>query len=190
MVKAVKKTCDGGRVYNKRHYCLYCLKPFCKVARHLEYVHSSEREVADACNLTKGSRESKMHLDDLRLRGDFVHNAAVIKSGVKSGGSGQYKQPQKNLKGSDFMHCTYCQGLFSRNILWRHLKVCKLGPKKCIQKPGKNRVQSLCILSQPVPSDMTKTFYKTLSLMTTDKISNAVKKTTGAHYIGQPWSDG
>lgn len=27
------------RVYNKKHYCLYCSKPYAKMARHLENVH-------------------------------------------------------------------------------------------------------------------------------------------------------
>lgn len=180
VVKAVKKTGDGGRVYSKRHYCLFCLKPFSKMARHLEYVHSSKREVAEACKYPKGSKQRRMHLDDMHLRGDFVHNAAVIKSG--QGDLVPYKQPQKNSKGSEFMHCAYCQGLFSRNILWWHLKVCKLGPKNCVSKPGKNRIQSLCAFTQPVPSDITKIFHKTLSLMTTDDITTAVKEMTGAFY--------
>ncbi|KAM9443574.1 uncharacterized protein Hap1MRO34_024808 isoform 2-T2 [Clarias gariepinus] len=174
IVSSVKKKSDGARLYNKKHYCLFCLKSFCKMARHLEYVHSAEKPVASACNFPKGSKQRKMLLDDLRHRGNFVHNAAVIKSG--KGELVPIRQPSKKTKGSDFMHCAYCQGLFDRRALWRHMKSCKLGPTHFIPKPGKNHVQALCTYMQPVPSDISKSLWKTISHMNPDEITAAVKK--------------
>lgn len=48
---------DGKRVYNKRHYCLYCLKPYAKMARHLESAHIDKADVARALSFSKGSKE-------------------------------------------------------------------------------------------------------------------------------------
>lgn len=36
------------RVYDKRHYCLYCSKPYAKMARHLEHAHEDKSDVARA----------------------------------------------------------------------------------------------------------------------------------------------
>lgn len=38
VVSACQKR-GGNRVYDKRHYCLYCSKPYAKMARHLERAH-------------------------------------------------------------------------------------------------------------------------------------------------------
>ena len=115
VVSAVRRKCDGRRAYDKKHYCVFCLKPFSKMARHLQYVHSSEREVAIACSFPKGSKQRKLHLDNLRHRGNFVHNASVIKTG--KGELVPCKRPPKKAQGTDFMHCAYCQGLFTRKVL-------------------------------------------------------------------------
>ncbi|KAL0967830.1 hypothetical protein UPYG_G00257760 [Umbra pygmaea] len=45
-----RRTC---RVYNKKQYCLFCWKPFSKLARHLEFVHQNEVEVAKAVQFPK-----------------------------------------------------------------------------------------------------------------------------------------
>ncbi|KAL7842719.1 hypothetical protein SRHO_G00244080 [Serrasalmus rhombeus] len=183
VVNAVRRKCDGRRAYDKKHYCLFCLKPFSKMARHLQYVHSSEREVAIACSFPKGSKQRKMQLDNLRHRGNFVHNASVIKTG--KGELIPCKRPPKKAQGTDFMHCAYCQGLFTRNVLWRHMKVCKLGPEGFTPKPGKNRVQSLCAFTQPVPSHISKALWKALSLMHADEITAAVKNDSCIIQLGE-----
>ncbi|XP_076855742.1 uncharacterized protein LOC143510359 isoform X2 [Brachyhypopomus gauderio] len=183
VVNAVKRQCDGRRVYDKKHYCLFCLKPFSKIARHLQYVHSNEREVAVACSFPKASKQRKMHLDDLRRRGNYVHNAAVIKTG--NGELVPCKRPPKKAQGTDFMHCAYCQGLFTRIVLWRHVKVCKLRPEDCNAKPGKNRVQSLCAFTQPVPSHISKALWKTLSVMNADEITATVKNDSCIIQLGE-----
>ncbi|GAA6078014.1 uncharacterized protein LOC125141181 isoform X1 [Tachysurus ichikawai] len=173
VVNSVKRKHDGGRVYNKKHYCLFCFKPYNKMARHLEYVHSTEKEVAEGCQLPKGSMQRKMFFNDLRHRGNYVHNAAVMKSG--EGELVPYRQPQNQTEGTEFMHCAYCQGLFTRKVLWRHMKSCKLSTKDKISRPGKNRVQALCSYAQPVSSNISKALWKTISHMNLDEITAAVK---------------
>ena len=41
----------GKRVYNKRHYCLYCCVPYAKMARHLEHAHTDKSDVAKALKI-------------------------------------------------------------------------------------------------------------------------------------------
>lgn len=69
---------NGNRVYNKRHYCMYCSKPYAKMARHLQSAHQDKADVASALSFPKGSNERKKQLDYIRNRGNYVHNATVM----------------------------------------------------------------------------------------------------------------
>ncbi|MGL4897494.1 MAG: hypothetical protein ACRC31_03590 [Cetobacterium sp.] len=66
---------DGARVYNKKHYCLYCTKPYAKMARHLESSHANKLDVARALSFPKGSKERKEQLDYIRNNGNFAHKS-------------------------------------------------------------------------------------------------------------------
>lgn len=66
IVQKCKKKKGGGRVYNKRHYCLYCSKPYAKIARHLDQKHSNEEEVARAFSNPKGSAQRKLQISLIR----------------------------------------------------------------------------------------------------------------------------
>ncbi|XP_076871541.1 uncharacterized protein LOC143521916 [Brachyhypopomus gauderio] len=176
---------DGKRLYNKKHYCLFCLKPFSKMARHLEDVHSKEEEVAKACGFPKGSKQRRLHLDELRHRGNYMHNIAVLRSG--KGDLIPYKRPRGAVKPSDFMHCAHCQGLFTKKVLWRHMKMCKLRPEEHIPKPGKNRTLSLCAATQPAPPNVSPTLWATLSIMVPDDITEAVKNDSCVVQLGEYW---
>lgn len=122
-VNAITRTCDRRRACNKKLYCLFCSKPFTKMARDFEHVHSNKSDVANACSFPKGSKRRRLHLDYIRNKANYVNSISVLKSG--KGALIPYKQPAKKAKGDDFIHCTYCQGLFTRKILWRHMTVCK-----------------------------------------------------------------
>ena len=117
---------DGKRVYNKRQHCMYCSKPYAKISRHLESAHSNQMDVAKALSFPKGSKERKIKLDYLRKKGNYAHNATVLETG--KGQLVPCKRPPKQAQGVDFMHCAFCQGLFSRKTLWRHIRICKLKP--------------------------------------------------------------
>ncbi|XP_062852634.1 uncharacterized protein LOC134316234 isoform X2 [Trichomycterus rosablanca] len=172
-VNKTKRKQDGKRVYDKKHYCLFCTKPFSKMARHLEDIHSKEEEVSKACSFPKGSKQRRIYLDELRHKGNYIHNIAVLKSG--KGDLIPYKRPRGEVKASDFMHCAHCQGLFNKKVLWRHMKACKLSPKDYVPKPGKNRALSLCAINQPAPSNISPELWKVLSVMVPDKITDTVK---------------
>ncbi|XP_067234422.1 uncharacterized protein [Chanodichthys erythropterus] len=174
---------DGSRVYNKRHYCLYCSKPYAKMARHLESSHVNKSDVARALSFPKGSKERKQQLDYIRNRGNYAHNAAVMESG--EGELVPFKRPPKKVQGEDFMHCAYCQGLFTRKVLWRHMRSCRLKPQAVLPKPGKNRVQSMCTYTGPVPSNMSKQLWGVISAMNPDPITDIIKNDTVITDIGQ-----
>ncbi|XP_052445508.1 uncharacterized protein LOC127987297 isoform X1 [Carassius gibelio] len=182
VVSAYQKR-DGARVYNKRHYCLYCSKPYAKMARHLESSHENKSDVARALSFPKGSKERKNQLDYIRNRGNYAHNAAVMESG--KGELVPFKRPRKEVQGEDFMHCAYCQGLFTRKVLWRHMRTCRLQPQSDPPKPGKNRVQSMCTYTGPVPSNMTKQLWGVISAMNPDPITDIIKNDRVITDIGQ-----
>ncbi|KAL1274946.1 hypothetical protein QQF64_027760 [Cirrhinus molitorella] len=182
VVSAYQKS-GVGRVYNKRHYCLYCSKPYAKMARHLESSHAKESDVAKALSFPKSSKERKKQLDYIRNRGNYAHNAAVIETG--KGELVPYKRPPKEAQGKDFMHCAYCQGLFTRKVLWRHMRTCRLQPQSVPVKPGKNRVQSMCIYTGPVPSNMTKQLWEVISSMNPDPITDVIKNDKVIIDVGQ-----
>lgn len=173
----------GKRVYDKRHYCLYCRKPYAKMARHLERAHENKSDVAKALSFTKGSKERKKQLDYIRNKGNYAHNAAVMLSG--KGELVPSKRPLKKEQGSDFMHCAYCQGLYKRKVLWRHMRSCKLTPGSAAPKPGKNRVQSMCTYTGPVPSPMSKQLWEVISAMNPDPISDIIKNDQVIIDLGQ-----
>ena len=163
----------GSRVYDKKHYCLYCSKPYSKMARHLESAHGKELDVAKSLSFPKRSKERKMQLDYIRNRGNYAHNAAVMESG--KGELVAFKRPPKYAQGNDFMHCAYCQGLFTRKVLWRHMQSCRLKPGSIRSKPGKNRVQSMCTFTGPVPSLVSKKLWEVISAMNPGSITDQIK---------------
>ncbi|XP_037391636.1 uncharacterized protein LOC119263482 isoform X4 [Pygocentrus nattereri] len=173
----------GKRVYNKRQYCLYCCIPYAKMARHLEHAHQDKSDVAKALSFPKGSKERKTHLNYIRNRGNYAHNAAVMESG--KGKLVPFKRPPKEVQGNDFMHCAYCQGLFTRRVLWRHVRSCRLRPGSVAPKPGKNRVQSMCTYTGPVPSTISKQLWGVISAMNPDPITDIVKNDQVIIDVGQ-----
>ncbi len=48
--------------YKKIQYCVYCQKPYSKIALHLEFVHRNELEVAKAFSFDKRSKERRVRL--------------------------------------------------------------------------------------------------------------------------------
>ncbi len=182
VVSAYQKR-DGARVYNKRHYCLYCTKPYAKMARHLESSHENKSDVARALSFPKGSKERIKQLDYIRNRGNYAHNAAVMESG--KGELVPFKRPRKKAQGEDFMHCAYCQGLFTRKVLWRHMHTCRLQLQSVPPKQGKKRIQSMCTYTGPVPSNMTKQLWRVIGAMNPDPITDIIKNDRVITEIGQ-----
>ncbi|KAL7877387.1 hypothetical protein SRHO_G00040300 [Serrasalmus rhombeus] len=154
-----------------------------QMARHLEHAHQDKSDVAKALSFPKGSKERKTHLNYIRNRGNYAHNAAVMESG--KGKLVPFKRPPKEVQGNDFMHCAYCQGLFTRRVLWRHMRSCRLRPGSVAPKPGKNRVQSMCTYTGPVPSTISKQLWGVISAMNPDPITDIVKNDQVIIDVGQ-----
>ncbi|ROJ30524.1 Gastrula zinc finger protein XlCGF8.2DB [Anabarilius grahami] len=173
LIPAVVRKSNGSRMYNKRQYCLYCRSAVQKISRHLERAHSKEVEVSRALSFPKGSHQRKLQLEYLRNKGNFAYNAEVIKTG--SGILVPFKQPKEKCEGQDFIHCVYCQGLFMKRVLRRHMRSCKFKPSSVKSKPGKTSVQSLCAFAEPAHSAVSESVWMLVSNKTQDDISLEVK---------------
>ncbi|XP_051980871.1 uncharacterized protein LOC127642308 [Xyrauchen texanus] len=104
-------------------------------------------------------------------RGNFAHNTDVARNG--HGEMVACYRPKESKKAKDFIHCVYCQGLYNKRSLWKHLKNCPLKPKDDESK-GRKRVRSLCALKTPVGLEVSKGLKNILSIMNYDEVSRVV----------------
>ncbi|XP_028809080.1 uncharacterized protein LOC114763505 [Denticeps clupeoides] len=170
---SAEKSTRRPRSY-KKQYCLYCQKPYVKIARHLQFVHKKEPEVAEAFGCKKNSNERKRILNLLRNRGNFVHNTLVAQS--RTGTVVARKQPRTQRASDDFLHCMHCKGLFLRTCLWKHVRKCQHRPRGGQAAPGgKCRVQALAAFCNPVPFHVGRDIWKIACEMKHDEITRAVK---------------
>ncbi|XP_030609203.1 uncharacterized protein LOC115796875 isoform X2 [Archocentrus centrarchus] len=167
-IAAATKKKNGSRMYNKKQYCLYCKTATAKIARHLERAHSNKPEVALAFSFPKGSKQRRMHLEHLR---NFAHNLHVLNAGF--GDLVPRKKPKKDSQAQNFLHCVYCQGLFTKKLLSRHMLICKFKP--CGEQPAKIRGQALCPSAALPPPGVTAELWKLLNNMFQDEVCSAVK---------------
>lgn len=170
-IESVPSSRQERKTYNKKQYCLYCSKPYSKMARHLEFVHHNEIEVAKAVAFPKHSKERRVQLNLLRKRGNFAHNTDVVRQG--RGEMIACYRPKKRKGAIEFIHCIYCQGLYNKRSLWKHVKNCPLKPKDD-EPQGRKRVRSLCALKTPVGLEVSKSFKKILNFMNYDEVSRVV----------------
>ncbi|XP_049906930.1 uncharacterized protein LOC126394263 [Epinephelus moara] len=163
----------GRRVYDRRNYCLFCAKPVCKMARHLERIHSDKTEVAAAFQYPQSSRERQKIWNRLINQGNFAHNKNVMESG--KGQLVARKRPRKSHKAEDFLHCLYCRGLFVRKALSRHMKSC---PEKVENEDEseirRSRIASQCVLETLGDLGISEGFKSVLSQMIYDDATRAV----------------
>ncbi|RVE67818.1 hypothetical protein OJAV_G00085690 [Oryzias javanicus] len=132
------------RPYDKRNYCLFCSKPFLKVARHLMNVHSDRAEVAVAFRYPAHSKERSRIWNKLTNEGNFAHNKKVLSSG--RGQLAVKKRPSRPTKAVEFAHCMHCHGLFGAKTLFRHLKNCPDKVKAEEEPAARRRIVSHCAL--------------------------------------------
>ncbi|XP_068189836.1 uncharacterized protein [Antennarius striatus] len=172
-VMILKKKKDGGRLYNKRFYCVFCSKPYSKMPRHLECKHSELPEVEKALKYPKGSMGRKLQFDFLRNKGNHAHNTKVIKEG--KGMVIPHYQTIKPAKPGDYMHCIHCQAYLKRKSLRRHMQTCHLIQQTSRPKPGTSPDQALCKYAEPVPDSMDDQFWKLVLSMQDDDITKVVR---------------
>nr|XP_043879455.1 uncharacterized protein LOC122767933 isoform X2 [Solea senegalensis] len=154
--------------YNKKQYCFYCKKPISKLARHLESVHSNQPDVAKALSFNKKSRKRRELFRCLKKRGNFDHNATVA-----SDGAGEWvpcRRPSSAKRSDHFSHCKYCQGLYARDCLWRHVRRC---PQRSVEEfpTGQKRIR----IDLPKPHEIHEAVWKIACEMNQDEISLVVR---------------
>ncbi|XP_074550121.1 uncharacterized protein LOC141807806 [Halichoeres trimaculatus] len=191
-VLRLKKKKNGSRVYNKRHYCMYCSKPYAKIARHLEMKHSNLTEVARAFSFPKGSAERKVQLNLIRNKGNRRHNFEVLEE--RKGVMVPSQQSSKPVDVKEYLHCIYCEAFLKRKALWRHLKRCKLAEQRKAGKPGRTRVQSLCAAGQPVPKGTNDKVWALVNDMNQDNITDIIRQQKyilklGEHFYNKKGTD-
>lgn len=111
-------------------------------------------------------------MEYLRNRGNFAHNVDVLNAGVRN--LVPRKQPRKDCQAQNFQHCIHCHGFFTKNVLWRHMMICKFKPS-VPQKPGKSRVQALCAFAAPPAPGVKVEFWKLLNNMVQDEVYSVLK---------------
>jgi hypothetical protein len=73
----------------------------------------------------KESLKRAMLLEQLRNKGNFQHNSAVLKAGVGH----SLALPTEPADAKNFSPCEFCLGFFLKKELWRHKRTCKFRTK-------------------------------------------------------------
>ena len=69
---------ENRRLYDKYHVCYYCGTCVIKMGRHFIKQHATQPEVEKIDNMGLNSQERKNAITLLTLKGDFLHNCAVL----------------------------------------------------------------------------------------------------------------
>lgn len=143
------------------------------MSRHLEIVHSDEAEVAVAFQYPVNSRERLKIWKKLINQGNFEHNKDVLRMG--EGQLTPRKRPSKSAQAKDFIHCLYCQGLYVKKWMFRHMKHC---PERAASdkgsRIGRKRIASRCALQTLGDLGVTDGFRSVLCDMIYDDITQVV----------------
>ncbi|KAL0970083.1 hypothetical protein UPYG_G00236930 [Umbra pygmaea] len=119
----------------------------------------------------------------LKSRGNFLHNAHVSSNGT--GEMVACRRPSETKAVSDFKHCIYCQGLYAKESLWRHVRYCFKKPKEKDLIVGRKRVQSLPYMILPPPDNITQAVWNIACEMNNDDISSVVRSERYILLLGQ-----
>lgn len=114
------------RVWDKTDHCIYCEKDVTNFTRHLLRKHKEEIEVSRYCAFPKNSKERKFHADLLRKKGNFLNNIGGNK--LKP-----VRRPNENkdtTSANEYLPCKHCYGMYKKNHLYRHIKICKNNKSK------------------------------------------------------------
>ncbi|XP_060916511.1 uncharacterized protein LOC132991681 [Labrus mixtus] len=135
------KTCSNKtnqRIYDKKSYCLYCEKPYGKIARHLLQSHSDRAEVAKILTHNQGSAMRSLLLSKVRNMGNYKHNCSVLSSG--KGQIVTKKQASHPSSHTDYLPCKFCYAMYIKKDIWKHHMRCKLQVKE--DGPVKRKAQA------------------------------------------------
>jgi len=170
------------RAWDKRYFCVYCKKPFFKIARHLESKHKSEAEVSkllqlavkpsdDAETKQLKSRARRTISDTLRRRGNYNHNIEVLTQGF--GELTVKRCPPTETSFTDYLPCEFCLEFYFRSDLHRHVKTCT--ENKNSNDVSSNRVQSRASMLLPISSAVSDSLKEIFKRMKVDETSMALK---------------
>lgn len=155
-------------------FCYICGKPQSKFTRHLKTHEKTSVDVAQALALPKDSKERKKMLNKLRNKGNYEHNKEVLTSG--SGLLKLRRKSKKEYDSKDYVHCMYCQALYLRRDLWRHVRICSLKPAEANAGSGRTRVLSMASMAEStLCQQISPGVWKMLTAMKSDDISAAVR---------------
>ncbi|XP_052261560.1 uncharacterized protein LOC127865677 isoform X2 [Dreissena polymorpha] len=128
------RTSDScNRIWGKKHSCLYCLKQYPQIVRHLEHVHSNEIDVQRALAFDQKSKERKALWLDLVNRGNVAHNSKVLET--QKGEISTGEQPPKVQDGTNDDECSFCSETFLKKDPWRHVKKAETSMRKRLRNP-------------------------------------------------------
>lgn len=162
-------------ILSKKNYCYVCGKPQSKISRHLK-THKTHAEIVHAFSLPEHSKERKKILVKMRNKGNFRHNAEVLKEGT--GQLKVKKKPKAEAVAGNFIHCMYCQGMYIRKELWRHVRRCPCKPENedLDKEPGRTKVLGLAVAQQSVScQQISSGVWKLLSVMKQDEVASVVR---------------
>uniref|UniRef100_A0A1A8S1J5 Si:dkey-51d8.9 n=1 Tax=Nothobranchius rachovii TaxID=451742 RepID=A0A1A8S1J5_9TELE len=132
----------------------------------------------------KNSKERRNKLNILRRRGNFAHNASVVKKGA--GELQACYRPKKLKDAFDFIHCYHCQGLYAKKTLWKHMRRCPAKNNSDDESStGKHRVRSKCALKTAVPHDIGEGLKSVISCMKYDKVTQLIQNDKQLLQFGQ-----
>ncbi|XP_077978108.1 uncharacterized protein LOC144433636 [Glandiceps talaboti] len=153
---AKAKTMSGKRIWDRKHFCVYCHKEMGNLYRHFTRIHSKETDVAHALSFPCDSFERVKMLRKLKYKGNFHHNYQVAKSG--RGEVVPFKRPSQNSKknGTDYLPCKACLGYYSKKVIGKHWQNCEFAKEKTNEMVGRKRFQKAASYLLPVADSASK----------------------------------
>ncbi|XP_034456683.1 uncharacterized protein LOC117770910 isoform X3 [Hippoglossus hippoglossus] len=158
-----------------KNYCYVCGKPQSKISRHLLTHRHEEADIAQVFALRRNSKERKKQMDDLRKRGNYKHNQEVLKTCC--GELKVSKRSKVSLTNSNlFAPCLYCKGMYSRKLMWRHVRKCSNKLFKGAIGPKTKVLTLVATTVSTEPREMTSYVRDVLKNLNNDEISSAVRE--------------
>ncbi|XP_055082072.1 uncharacterized protein LOC129456738 isoform X1 [Periophthalmus magnuspinnatus] len=113
-------------------------------------------------------------LNKLRNKGNYNHNTDVLSSG--DGLLKPRRTSKKKYNPKDYVHCMYCQALYLRRDLWRHVRKCSSKPVEANSEIGRTKILSLAtMVDSALCQQVSPGVWKLLTAMKDDEITATVR---------------
>jgi len=157
-IKSCSKSVEGKKLWDKKHYCVYCEKAFAKLPRHLESIHKHELDVIKLRSLDRRVKEQCVArnkiIDALRKKGDYSHNLRVLES---DHGEVVTKKSLSKVKDNDaYLPCQHCLGFYLKVDLYRHVQRCSVVGE--LSNSTRHQSKSALLLPCLLDQDMSQEF--------------------------------